>query len=213
MAGSRDSEFTIPNSEFADNDDVMSGTEFRFGRHVLDAETGALRRDGVVVPLQAQPMRLLILLVERAGSVVTREEIRAHLWSDRVVAYDQSINYCIRQIRIALADDAPLVQTISRRGYRIPRSAVQPMGAAAGLPARGVGGQPPGAPTLEPGRRGEVRARGAALAVAAALVSGFALGSANHGGRLTVRQFVSSHLTHPDRCPYLRFFLRTQPNS
>jgi DNA-binding winged helix-turn-helix (wHTH) protein len=178
----------------------MPATGFRFGRHVLDVETGALRRDGVVVPLQTQPARLLILLVERAGSVVTREEIRSHLWADTVVAYDQSINYCIRHIRIALAEDGALVQTIPRRGYRMRRSAVQPVDAAA---SAGNERQRWG---------GDVRMRVAAVA-AAALVSGFALGSANHGHRSTVRQFVSSHLTHPDRCPYLRFFVRTPPNS
>jgi len=188
----------------------MSGTEFRFGHHLLDGETGALRRDGVLMPLQTQPARLLTLLVERAGSIVTREEIRAHLWGDTVVAYDQGINYCIRQIRIALADDAALVQTIPRRGYRISRSAVQPMGAAAVAPERAGGAWHSG---------GEVRARVAAAAVAGALISGFALGlefapgSANRGARLTMRQFVSIHLTHPDRCPYLRFFVGNPPNS
>ena len=181
----------------------MPGTGFRFGHHVLDVETGALRRDGVVVPLQTQPARLLILLVERAGAIVTREEIRAHVWGDTVVAYDQSINYCIRHIRIALAEDAALVQTIPRRGYRIPASAVQPVSAVPAPVARG----------RRPRWGGQVRAHVATVAVTAALVSGFALGSLNHGGRLTVRQFVSSHLSHPDRCPYLRFFVRTPPNS
>ncbi len=90
-----------------------------FGPFTLRLDTGELFKHGVPVPLQAQPARLLVLLVTRAGDVVTREEIRAHLWSDTVVSFDQSINYCIRHIRRALGDEAAAVlQTRPRQGYR-----------------------------------------------------------------------------------------------
>jgi TolB-like protein/DNA-binding winged helix-turn-helix (wHTH) protein/Tfp pilus assembly protein PilF len=93
-----------------------------FGVFHLDLRTGELRRAGAPVRLQPQPARLLTLLVSRAGQLVTREEIRSLLWNaDTFVDFDQSVNFCIRQIRATLNDDAdkPLyVETVPRRGYR-----------------------------------------------------------------------------------------------
>jgi DNA-binding winged helix-turn-helix (wHTH) protein len=92
---------------------------FEFGPFRLCRDSGELFRDGTRVSIQTQPARLLALLVTHAGEVVTREEIKAHLWSDTAVAYDQSINYCIRQIRIALGEyGASMVETLPRQGYR-----------------------------------------------------------------------------------------------
>ncbi|HEU4451942.1 MAG TPA: transcriptional regulator, partial [Longimicrobium sp.] len=94
---------------------------YRFGPFELDPRTAELRRDGEPVPLQLQPARILVLLVERAGAMVSREEIRALVWPDRVVDYEQGLNYAIRQIRAALGDDAEApayVETLPRRGYR-----------------------------------------------------------------------------------------------
>jgi DNA-binding winged helix-turn-helix (wHTH) protein/Flp pilus assembly protein TadD len=99
----------------------MSDT-YRFGPFELDPRTAELRRNGEPVPLQLQPARILVLLVERAGALVTREEIRARVWPDRVVDYEQGLNYAIRQIRSALGDDAEApayVETLPRRGYRL----------------------------------------------------------------------------------------------
>ena len=93
----------------------------RFGRFELDLATGELRRDGAGRHLPPQPMKVLCLLVERAGRLVTREELREHLWPDTVVEFDHGLNTCIRQIREALGEtaDAPVcVHTIPRRGYR-----------------------------------------------------------------------------------------------
>ena len=94
----------------------------RFGMFVLDVEAQQLQRDGRVVKLQPQPFRLLCLLVTRAGSVVTRDEIRSALWSgDTFVDFDQGVNYAVRQIRDALGEDAErpvYIQTIPRRGYK-----------------------------------------------------------------------------------------------
>jgi DNA-binding winged helix-turn-helix (wHTH) protein/Flp pilus assembly protein TadD len=94
---------------------------YRFGPFELDPRTAELRRDGEPVPLQLQPARVLVLLVERAGALVPREEIRALVWPDRVVDYELGLNYAIRQIRAALGDDAEApayVETLPRRGYR-----------------------------------------------------------------------------------------------
>lgn len=95
---------------------------YRFGDFHLRPQAGELRRGGQAVPLQRQPLRVLVLLIERAGKVVPRREIFTAVWGEAVhVDFDRGLNYCIRQIRRALADDAdyPLyVETVPRYGYR-----------------------------------------------------------------------------------------------
>ncbi len=96
-------------------------TRYGFGPFELDVESGVLRRDGRQVPLTAQPIKLLQLLVERSGQVVTREDIRDRLWGHAFLEVDQGINRCIREIRSALLDDArrpAYVETLVGRGYR-----------------------------------------------------------------------------------------------
>src|SRR5687768_7477806 len=79
----------------------------RFGPFELDIDAGELRRDGRRVKLQPQPFRLLILLTSRPGSLITREEIRSDLWPDGTfVAFDQAVNFAIKQIRDAIGDAA-----------------------------------------------------------------------------------------------------------
>lgn len=94
----------------------------RFGPFELDATAGELRKAGTLIKLQPQPFRLLQFLAERTGSVVTREEIQQYLWSESTfVDFEHGINFSIRQIRGALADDAEnprYVETLPRRGYR-----------------------------------------------------------------------------------------------
>lgn len=93
-----------------------------FEGYELLAGTGELFRGGERVPLQHQPAQLLALLVARAGEAVSREEIRDEIWGrETFVDHDQSINYCIRQIRQALEDDPSdprFVETVPRHGYR-----------------------------------------------------------------------------------------------
>jgi DNA-binding winged helix-turn-helix (wHTH) protein len=109
----------------------------RFGMFELDLEAQQLAREGRIVRLQPQPFKLLCLLVEQPGKVVSREEIRAALWSgDTFVDFDQGVNYAIRQIRDGLGEDAEhpvYIQTVPRRGYRF----VAPVTAVTGneLPA------------------------------------------------------------------------------
>ena len=101
--------------------DATPGT-VRFGEFELDPEAGELRKNGRRVKVQPQPFKLLVLLTRRAGTVVTREEIRRELWSDGTfVDYDQAMNFAVKQVRDVLRDSAeqPLfIETVPRRGYR-----------------------------------------------------------------------------------------------
>jgi DNA-binding winged helix-turn-helix (wHTH) protein/TolB-like protein len=94
----------------------------RFGQFGFDPATGELTRGGTPVRLQPQPARVLALLVERAGAIVTRDEIRRHVWGDETfVDFERGLNFCIAQIRSALGDtaDSPrYVETVPKRGYR-----------------------------------------------------------------------------------------------
>ena len=101
----------------------------RFGPFELDVRSGELRRNGTTVRLQPQPLKVLLLLAGRPGDVVTREEIQAEIWpAGTFVDFEQSLNFCIRQIRAALRDDANApryVETLPRRGYRWVAGPVQ----------------------------------------------------------------------------------------
>ena len=101
----------------------MSGHPvLRFAAFELHPAAGELRQRGEVLKLAPQPFKVLELLARRRGEVVTRAEIRDHVWSgDTFVDFDQGLDFCIRQIREALGDtaDAPkFIETLPRRGYR-----------------------------------------------------------------------------------------------
>jgi TolB-like protein/DNA-binding winged helix-turn-helix (wHTH) protein len=93
-----------------------------FGDFELDLRTGELRRDGVSLNLPAQPAKILVLLVGRAGEVVTRSELAEQVWGDDTfVNFDQGLNFAVRQIRAALGDDSEtprFIETLPKRGYR-----------------------------------------------------------------------------------------------
>jgi TolB-like protein/tetratricopeptide (TPR) repeat protein len=93
-----------------------------FGPFELDTRTGDLRKRGKRVRLAPQPASLLTLLATRPGHLVTRDEIRRHLWGGRVfVEYERSLNACLAHLRATLGDraDAPrYIETAPRRGYR-----------------------------------------------------------------------------------------------
>jgi cholera toxin transcriptional activator len=94
----------------------------RFGLFELDLSAGELRKSGIKLRLQGQPFQVLTLLLERAGEVVTREELQQKLWpSDTFVDFDHSLNTTINKVREALGDSASsprYVETLARRGYR-----------------------------------------------------------------------------------------------
>lgn len=93
-----------------------------FGPFQLDLATGELRKEGHNVRLQQQPLKVLALLAQRPGELVTREELQQKLWGDEVfVDFEHGLNFCIRQVRAALddlADQPRYVETLPRRGYR-----------------------------------------------------------------------------------------------
>jgi tetratricopeptide (TPR) repeat protein len=102
--------------------DHPARTIIRFGVFEADLQTGELRRAGIRVKLQAQPFRVLTLLLERPGEIVTRAEIVRGLWgSDTFVDFDQAVGAVIRKLRRALGDSAAApryIETLRERGYR-----------------------------------------------------------------------------------------------
>src|SRR5690349_13812377 len=93
-----------------------------FGPYELDVRSGELRKGGTRIRLPDQPLQVLLMLLERPGEVVSREEIRSKLWLDStVVDFDHSINAAVKRLRSALqesADKPRYVETLPRRGYR-----------------------------------------------------------------------------------------------
>jgi DNA-binding winged helix-turn-helix (wHTH) protein len=94
----------------------------RFGAFEADPTTGELRKAGMRVRLQDQPFAVLMILLERAGELVTREELRQRLWpADTFVDFDHGLNTVINKLREALGDSATsprFIETLARRGYR-----------------------------------------------------------------------------------------------
>lgn len=92
----------------------------RFDSFELDLETGELSKNGRRLRLQDQPARLLVLLVRRAGKLVTRAEIREELWGeDQFVEFDHAINTAVKKVRTVLDDDPEqprLLETLPRKG-------------------------------------------------------------------------------------------------
>jgi DNA-binding winged helix-turn-helix (wHTH) protein/TolB-like protein len=101
---------------------TLSSVQYRFGVFAFDDRSMILRRADRDVALEPQPARALALLVARADEVVSRDELRAHLWgADTHVDFDRGLAYCIAQLRSALGDSAEnprFVQTLPRRGFR-----------------------------------------------------------------------------------------------
>jgi len=108
----------------------------RFGAFELDEDAGELRREGIKVRLQEQPLQILQILLEQPGKVITREELRKRIWpSDTFVDFDHGINNAIKRLREALADTAETpryIETLPRRGYRFIAGTDVPVQAAAG---------------------------------------------------------------------------------
>lgn len=110
---------------------------YRFDTFVFDPATGELQHDRQTAasdlppdgaPLQKtikrlppKPALLLVLLLERRGALLTHDQIRAALWPDVTVEFDQALHFCMRQVRAALGDRASaprFIETLPRRGYR-----------------------------------------------------------------------------------------------
>jgi TolB-like protein/DNA-binding winged helix-turn-helix (wHTH) protein/Tfp pilus assembly protein PilF len=98
------------------------GASFKFGLFEADRRTGELRKQGRALKLRGRPFDILILLLQRPGDIVTREELRQQLWSaDTFVDFDHGLNSAVNRLREALGDSAEsprFIETLPRRGYR-----------------------------------------------------------------------------------------------
>jgi TolB-like protein/DNA-binding winged helix-turn-helix (wHTH) protein/Flp pilus assembly protein TadD len=93
-----------------------------FGVYEFNRDAGELRKEGIRVRLEGQPVAILKMLLERRGEVVTREELQKELWREGTfVDFEHSLNAAVKRLRAALNDSADhpfYIQTLARRGYR-----------------------------------------------------------------------------------------------
>ena len=120
------------------NPPASSSRQVRTGLFEIDLASGQLHKNGRKLPLQEQPFRVLAILLERPGEVVTRQELQARLWpADTYVGFDEGLNTAIRKLRTALGDSAGnprFIETLPRRGYRFIAPVTETT-TANGLPA------------------------------------------------------------------------------
>ena len=147
--------------------------KYRFGVFEADLDAGELRKDGGRVRLQEQPFQVLGVLLERAGELVSREDISRRVWGERTfVEFDHALNTAIKKIRIAIGDDActpRYIETIPKRGYRFIAPLQTPLNV-----------QPNAVANVVLSERARIPSRallvgGAAVTVAGLLLLGFAL--------------------------------------
>jgi DNA-binding winged helix-turn-helix (wHTH) protein len=82
-----------------------SPRRFRFGAYELDVRAGELRKNGVTIKLQKQPLQILKMLLQQPGEVITREELRNQLWpADTFVDFDHGLNSAVKRLRDVLGD-------------------------------------------------------------------------------------------------------------
>ncbi len=133
-----------------------SSRVLRFGVFEADLRVGELRKSGIKLRLTGQPFQVLALLLERAGEVVTREELQQKLWAaDTFVDFDHSLNTAINRVREVLGDSASsprYVETLARRGYRFiaPVQSESPQAAEMRVPEASSSPVQPAVPALHP---------------------------------------------------------------
>jgi TolB-like protein/DNA-binding winged helix-turn-helix (wHTH) protein/Tfp pilus assembly protein PilF len=161
---------------------------FRFDTFELDLHTGELRKHGVRLRLQGQPLQVLAALLERAGDVVTREELRALIWTtDTFIDFDHSLHNAVARIREVLGDSAErprYIETLPRRGYRF----IAPVDAGdLPAPSAAVDSAPvDSAPAADlPGHLRLTKSHALLLTVFAVLVISIAIWLARAGGAST----------------------------
>lgn len=134
---------TSPLTGIATSMDLPKGSQpsFAFGPYEADLPSGELRKGSTRVKIQDLPLRLLGVLAEKPGQVVTREELQKRLWpQDTFVDFEDGLNTGVKKLREALGDDPEkprYIETIPRRGYRfiaevkqIPAPALAPASSA-----------------------------------------------------------------------------------
>lgn len=118
----------------------------RFGPFEADLHSGELLRLGAKVRLQDQPFQVLAALLERAGQVVTREELRQKIWqADTFVDFERGLNKAINRLRVSLGDSAEkpkFIETLPRRGYRFIAPVQRNIRSLAVLPLENLSGDP-----------------------------------------------------------------------
>jgi DNA-binding winged helix-turn-helix (wHTH) protein len=124
----------------------QSALVFRFGVFEADLASGELRKHGSKIRLQEQPFRILVMLLDRAGEVVSRDEICRDLWpADTFVDFEQGVGTAIKKLRQALHDDAETpryIETLPKRGFRFIAAVEKPSapgGSAEQRSSRGAG--------------------------------------------------------------------------
>jgi len=133
-----------------------SSRVLRFGVFEADLRAGELRKSGIKLRLTGQPFQVLAVLLERAGEVVTREELQQKLWAaDTFVDFDHSLNTAINRVREVLGDSASsprYVETLARRGYRFIAQiqSESPQAPEARLSAPSANPSPPAIAALHP---------------------------------------------------------------
>src|SRR5438105_4998132 len=120
------------------------GPGFRFGPFEFDGATGELRKGGTKIRLNGQAVQVLTVLLENAGRLITREELRSHLWPEGTfVDFDHSLNAAVNRLRQRLGDSAEnscYIETLPGKGYRfiapVTATAFEPAVEAVPEPAR-----------------------------------------------------------------------------
>src|SRR5271168_1776804 len=111
----------------------------RFGVYELDLHAGVLRKNGMRIRCQEQPLQVLAALLEHPGELVCREDLRRRVWpEDTFVDFDHALNTAVKKIRAALNDDADFpryIETVPRRGYRFVAPVTEEANQAVGTPA------------------------------------------------------------------------------
>src|SRR4029077_12195943 len=119
----------------------------RFGTYEVSLQSGEVRKAGLRIRVQQQPMKLLQILLERPREVVTREELRSRVWPNESFGdFDQALNIAIGKLRSALGDSADnprFIETLPKRGYRfIADVSVLDAGARPKMPESAAGDLP-----------------------------------------------------------------------
>ena len=103
-------------------DSSSSPPTLRFGVFELNPRSGELRKQGIKIRLQGQPVEILAMLLERPGEPITRDELQKKLWpADTFVDFDQGLNNAMKRLRAALDDDADSRQSVARLAAPVAR--------------------------------------------------------------------------------------------
>jgi TolB-like protein/DNA-binding winged helix-turn-helix (wHTH) protein/Flp pilus assembly protein TadD len=112
----------LPHSGVVVNDSSPSSPTLRFGVFELNPQSGELRKQGIKIRLQGQPVEILAMLLEHHGETITRDQLQKKLWpADTFVDFEQGLNNAMKRLRAALDDNAEsphFIETLPRRGYR-----------------------------------------------------------------------------------------------